>query len=140
MLFEGPEGAVSIAKTLQYLGHTVGSLIGMVLLVLAVSDKHLGDWYGKESIEESRLAPIRDNAQRRAMLILAASVAVGFVWGLSSSSSFPIFHIGFAVVMGFLVIGIVNRPSATTLATCPDTFTHHTTMSSMSSAEHSSKT
>lgn len=140
VLFDGPEGAVSIAKTLQYLGHTVGSLIGMVLLVLVVSDKHLGDWYGNDEIESSRLAPVREGSQKRAMLILAAFVAVGFAWGLWSSSSFPIFHIGFAAVMGFLAIGIVNRPPATTLATCPDTFTHHTTTSSMSSAEHSSKT
>ena len=139
VLFDGPEGAITIAKTLQYLGHTVGSLMGMLLLVLVVSDKHLGDWYGKDAIEESRLAPVREGAQRRAIWMFAASIVIGTLWGLSASP-FPIFHMGFAAVMGFLVIGIVNRPPATTLATCPDISTHHTTTSSMSSAEHSPKT
>jgi len=139
VLFDGPEGAISIAKTLQYLGHTVGSLIGMVLLVLVVSDKHLGEWYGIDQIEASRTAPVREHSQRRAIMILIASIMVGAVWGVSIGW-FPIFHIGFVSVFGFLLIGIVNRPTATTLATCLDTSIPLTTMSSTPSVERSPKT
>ncbi len=138
-LFTGPDGPVSIAKTLQYLGHTVGSLVGMVLFVLVVSDKHLGDWYGNDVIDEARDAPVRAGASERAKWILATSVALGTVWGLQVGW-FPIFHIGFATVLGFLVIGIVNRPTAATLATCPDTSILLTTTSSTRSVERSSKT
>lgn len=137
-LFTGPDGPVSIAKTLQYLGHTVGSLVGMLLFVLVVSDKHLGEWYGKDVIDDARDAPVRTGASERAKWILATSVAIGAVWGLQVGW-FPIFHIGFTTVLGFLVIGIVNRPSAATLATCPDTCIHLTTTSSTRSVERSSK-
>lgn len=138
-LFDGPDGPVSIAKTLQYLGHTVGSLVGMLLFVLVVSDKHLGEWYGDDVIDEARNAPVRAGAQESMRWILATSIAIGMIWGLQVGW-FPIFHIGFVTVLGFLVVGIVNRPPATTLARCLDTCTHHTMTSSMPCAEPSQKT
>ncbi len=138
-VFVGPEGPVSAAKFLQYLGHTVGSLIGIMMLVAVVSSRHLGEWYGKDVIAAARRAPIRDNARRRAAVVIAVFLFMGFVWGVAEGRN-PIFHMGFAAVMGFLAAGIANRPSAATLATCPDTCIHLTTTSSTPFVEHSPRT
>jgi len=121
VLFEGPEGPVTAAKTLQYLGHTVGSLIGVLLFVLVVSRRHLGEWYGEDVIDTARNAPVRDQALRRTMTIVTASVFTGCAWGLWAGSSFPVFHIGIATVLGLLLAGISNRPrtNGAVLATAP---------------------
>ncbi len=109
VLFDGPDGPVTAAKTLQYLGHTVGSLIGMILFVLVVSKKHLGEWYGTDVVDAAKAAPVRPGARRRALLILTGSLWIGAVWGVAFGASVPVFHMGFTLVMGLLLVGIVNR-------------------------------
>lgn len=109
VLFDGPDGPVTAAKTLQYLGHTVGSLIGVVLFVLVVSRKHLGDWYGEQVIEQARNAPVRPGAKRRTLTIVLGSMLTGAVWGLTAGVAIPVFHIGMTTVIGLLVAGRASR-------------------------------
>ncbi len=152
VLFDGPFGPVTGAKFLQYLGHSFGSLIGVMLFVLVVSRRHLGEWYGHDAVAEARRAPVRDHARARAVSILVVGIVAGLVWGLSNEQ-FPIFHLGLTLVISLLVIGVVNRPTpitegqtlsyggggvgAATLATCPDISIPHATTSSMRSDERS---
>lgn len=138
-VFTTANGPVSAAKTLQYFGHTFGSLIGIALLAMVVSSKHLGQWYGEDTIAEARRAPVREGAQQRATRIIAVSLAVGAVWG-QVVGQFPIFSMGLTLVLGFLIVGIVNRPAAATLQACPDTYIHRTTTLSTASVAHSPKT
>ena len=139
VLFEGPFGPVSGAKFLQYVGHTFGSMIGLLLFVLVVSRRHLGEWYGDDAIDDARDAPIAPGARGRAIAILGLALFTGMLWGVENAQ-FPIFHMGFTTVLAFLLIGIVNRSSATTLATCPDISILHVTTSSTPSNERSPKT
>ena len=104
-------GAVSQARLLQYLGHTIGSTVGVLLFVVAVSKRHLGDWYGIDAIVSARSAPLRDGAAQRTFNIVCASVFFGAVWGLAQGNAL-IFTIGFCFVMGLLAAGIANRPQA----------------------------
>ena len=137
ILFELPVlGGMSGARTLQYLGHTVGSLIGVLLFVLVVSRRHLGEWYGEDQIHAARNAPVRPGSRRRLYFIVGLGLAAGMAWG-APDRIIPVFHMGLTLVIALLIAGIVNRP--TTVEPCPDTSTHHTTMSSTLSGEHSPK-
>ena len=112
ILFEVPVlGGMSGARVLQYLGHTVGSLIGVLLFVLVVSKRHLGDWYGEDQIRAARRAPLRPGSRRRLYFIVGLGLASGMAWG-ASTSIFPVFHMGLTFVMALLLAGIVNRPAA----------------------------
>ena len=93
ILFEVPIlGGMSGARILQYLGHTVGSLIGVLLFVLVVSKRHLGDWYGEDQIRDARNAPIRPGSRRRLYFVVGLGLAAGMAWG-APVTVFPVFHI-----------------------------------------------
>ena len=112
ILFEFPVlGGMSGARMLQYLGHTVGSLIGVLLFVLVVSKRHLGEWYGEDQLRAARNAPVRPGSRRRLYFIVGLGLAAGMAWG-SSTSIFPVFHLGLTFVMALLIAGIINRPAA----------------------------
>lgn len=137
ILFEVPVfGGMSGARVLQYLGHTIGSLIGVLLFVLVVSKRHLGDWYGEDQIRAARNAPVRPGSRRRLYFIIGLGLAAGMAWG-APDRIIPVFHMGLAFVIALLIAGIVNRP--TTVEPCPDTFTHRTTTSSTLFVERSPK-
>ena len=108
-LFELPiVGEVTGAKTLQYLGHSFGSLIGVILFVLVVSRRHLGEWYGNDVIDRARHAPVRPGSRRRLYLLVALALIGGAAWGLLEGV-IPIFHMGLTTVMALLVGGAMNR-------------------------------
>lgn len=137
ILFELPiVGGFSGARVLQYLGHTVGSVIGVLLFVFVVSKRHLGEWYGTEQIERARTAPVRAKAKLRLYALGTIGVVSGTAWGLTEGRD-PIFHIGLITVIALLIAGIANR--TTTVEPCLDTSTHPITTSSTSSDEPSSK-
>ena len=130
-------GPVSGAKILQYFGHSFGSLVGVILFVLVVSRRHLGEWYGTDSIVAARRAPVRRGARTRLIIGSAGALIGGFVWGVADGV-IPVFHMGLTFVVALLVIGITNRERrAATLDACPVTFIHLDTTSSTSSVEHS---
>ncbi len=107
-LVDSPFGEVSGARLLQYLGHTVGSLVGMILFVLVVSRRHLGEWYGPDQIHVAQRAPVHPAATRRLGLVLGACLVFSGVWG-DATERVPIFHLGLCVVIGLLFAGTINR-------------------------------
>ncbi len=118
VMFESPLGPVTGARLLQYLGHTVGSLIGIVLFVHVVSRRHLGEWYGSDQIHAARRAPVTPNARRRTLTLVSASQVGAIVAALAQGMN-PIFHMGLGLVLALLAAGAVNQrlaPSRTTLA------------------------
>ena len=137
IVFEAPVlGEMSGAGVLQYLGHTVGSLIGVLLFVMVVSRRHLGEWYGTAEIARARRVPVRRGARTRLYLLVALALVGGAWWG-SSVSTFPVFHMGLTTVIALLIAGMTNR--ATTVEPCLDISTLPITTSSTSSDEHSPK-
>lgn len=109
ILFELPiVGGFSGARVLQYLGHTVGSVIGVLLFVFVVSKRHLGEWYGMEQIARARTAPVRARAALRLNALLLLGVISGLAWGIAEGSD-PIFHVGLITVMALLIAGVANR-------------------------------
>ena len=96
---------ITVAKVLQYLGHTVGSVIGILLFVVVISRHHLGDWYGEDTIEECRNAPTPSNAGKTTAAIVVVGASLGAVWGLQTEVV-PIFHIGLATVLSLSLIHI----------------------------------
>jgi hypothetical protein len=141
VLFEGPMGPVHAAKMLQYIGHTFGSLAGVVLFVLVVSRRHLSDWYGAEEVILARDRAMPNRARSVAVSVVTFSVAVGVIWGWVLGT-LPIFHVGLCVVLAFLVVGIINGRTgdAARFSECLDTCIHHDMRSSTRSAERSLKT
>ena len=129
-------GDMSGARILQYLGHTVGSLIGVLLFVMVVSRRHLGEWYGTEEIARARRAPVRRGARTRLYSLVGIALVGGAWWG-ASVTIFPVFHMGLTTVIALLIAGITNR--ATTVESCPDISTLPITTSSTSSDERSPK-
>ena len=103
---------ITVAKVLQYLGHTVGSLIGILLFVVVVSNRHLGEWYGQDTIERFRNAPTADHAGWITGAIVLAGVTTGLVWGWPSSP-FPIFHMGLGLALSLFIAGAVNGQRTT---------------------------
>ena len=80
IVFDGPFGQMSEARILQYIGHSLGSVVGVILFVIVVSDRHLGEWYGTETIAKARSAPTHLHAGRTTGLIVGAACALGVLW------------------------------------------------------------
>ena len=104
-------GPMTGSGILQYLGHTVGSLIGVLLFVQVVSKRHLGDWYGEDQIRAARNAPVRPGSRLRLVIFVGIGLAVGVTWG-APTSKLPVFHMGLTFVLALLLAGVVNRPMA----------------------------
>ena len=109
-----PLGGVTQAGVLQYIGHSFGSLVGVVLFVIVVSRRHLGEWYGEDVVEAARHAPVRPGASRRTALILVASITVGIIWGFGQGGG-VIFTTGICFVLGLLAAGASNHNNLSTL-------------------------
>ena len=158
-------GGVTGAGVLQYLGHTVGSLVGVILFVLVVSRRHLGEWYGEDEVDRARTAPVGNSARKRLVGLVTIAWIAGAVWGIADGDT-PVFHMGLTTVIALLLAGILNTPrggstrdlspernrigikrgtnpdecrGTSTVGPCLDTCTHRATMSSTSSGEHSPK-
>lgn len=101
-------GDVTAAKTLQYVGHSFGSLVGVILFVLVVSRRHLVDWYGAEVVAAATSHPVRPRSTRRLLGLVSLALVGGALWGVSDGV-IPIFHMGLTTVMALLVAGILNR-------------------------------
>ncbi len=102
-LFEGPTGSITTAQTLQYLGHTVGSLIGIVLFSL-IAARHLPMWYGADQVEAARGAPVWIHGRR----LVAAAVSIAAIGGLIATQMrgvSPFFFPGFTVVIALAASG-----------------------------------
>ena len=100
-------GTFSQARILQYLGHTLGSAVGVLLFVAVVSKRHLGEWYGVDQVVRARNTPIRAHAGTRTLITSAISLGIGLLWGLFQGKA-TVFTMGFCFVIGLLVAGFLN--------------------------------
>ncbi len=94
-LFTAPNGAFTIARIIQYVGHSVGSLIGVYLL-----------W----RLAETRPPPPpMDGPPARAMAAVLATVAVAaaVTVGWMSQSGVSVFVVGASAVMTLLAASVV---------------------------------
>ena len=102
-------GDVSGAEILQYLSHPIGSLIGLALLVVVVSDRHMADWYGSAALARSRSAPIGADSTRITIMVSVSSLGVGIAWGILQQQA-VLFTTGLSFALGLLVAGWLNSP------------------------------
>ena len=70
-----------LATVFQYIGHTLGSLVAVLLLWAIGRRRLLDEWYGPDAVEHARAA-IFDRSQRVAFWSLTAAGALGgLLWG-----------------------------------------------------------
>ncbi len=107
-LFEAIGREFTTARVFQYLGHTVGSLIGAALFMVIASSGHLERWYGAEALAAARARPF----DRPAPLRLLAAVALGQVpallWITFVASEAAIFMVGLCFTLSLLAGGFLN--------------------------------
>jgi hypothetical protein len=73
----------SVAGTLQLLGTTVGSLLGLLLLVEIGRRRLLEQWYGAEAVRTARAADVSRTSTIVFWTVVAAGTLVGIIagWG-----------------------------------------------------------
>ncbi len=108
--FELPNGPFSTARIIQYTGHSLGSLVGILMFVWLASSRRLNHWYGEDTVIAARSAPVASRAPLRTALVLAVSLAIAAGWFAVQRSNI-FFIAGACLVVGLLVAGAVNRPA-----------------------------
>lgn len=121
-------GPVSPAGILQYLGHTVGSLVGMVLLVRIARRGLIEEWYGAERVATARRFTLTPAARRTFWAIVGATVLLGIGWTFVDTHGAPFVLID-ALALGVAVASAVPRcrpaPPLGGAATVGDSATDH---------------
>lgn len=102
-----PTGEHTIAKLLQYLGHSAGSVLAVAMFVW-VARRFLPQWYSAESIAAARARPMAPDAGHRTSIVLAVSVLAGSIWSLQPDIA-PVFSIGAFFTLGLLAAGVANK-------------------------------
>ena len=102
-------GNISGAEIFQYLSHPIGSLVGLALLVVVASDRHMADWYGSAALARARSVPIGVDATRITVMVSVTSLGVGIAWGVLQSQAI-LFTTGLCFALGLLVAGRLNSP------------------------------
>lgn len=116
VLFTLPvRGAMSGARVLQYLGHSLGSLIAIGLFLYIGRSRRLEQWYGEAAVTDARTFTMTATARVRFWIVLAC-VALLVTAGLSAAGgSLPFSAIdGFvfgALAAGALPTGDSSRPT-----------------------------
>jgi Domain of unknown function (DUF4184) len=83
---------VTIANSLQFVGHTIGSLIGLLLLYRIGRQKLIDRWYGKRVVTNDRSFELTTAQRAVFALLVGIGVGVGVYWGWHSTQ-----NIAFAV-------------------------------------------
>lgn len=98
------DSGVSIARTLQYVGHILGT-IGCVLMLAAIGRRRLMEhWYGEVTIAQVRRFRLRRSQRIRFWVIVLAGVPIAPLWRL--------------FVYGSVVTKLFFSVAATTLVAC----------------------
>ncbi len=88
-------GDLSIARTLQYLGHTVGSVVGLLLFLYIGRNRLLEQWYGSEAVLAARrFRP-------------CAAVRLGF-WSVSALTTVAVVFLAAPLADSRLVFSIIT--------------------------------
>lgn len=105
VLFTAPlRGAMTGARTLQYLGHSLGSLIAIGLFLYIGRSRRLEQWYGAAAVADARTFAITPSARLKFWAVLGG-VAALVAAGLSGAGGSPTFSAIDGVVFGALVAG-----------------------------------
>ena len=102
-----PTGVHTIAKLLQYLGHSVGSIVSVAMFAW-VARRFLPQWYSDADIAAARAKPVAPDAGHRTSIVLAVSVLAGSIWSLQPDIA-PVFSIGAFFTIGLLAAGVANK-------------------------------
>ncbi len=87
-LFHAPwDSGVSIARTLQYLGHTVGSVLGVMMLAVIGRRRLMEQWYGLETVVAARRFRLRRPQRVTFWLVSLSGLALGPAMGLFARGS-----------------------------------------------------
>ncbi len=107
--FEAPNGPFTGARLLQYLGHSLGSVVAIGLFLLIVGRDHLDRWYGADQVTAARSAPIHGSSRRIAAMTTLAGVGIGLLWSMAADNRgfITVFASGFGLACGLLVAGII---------------------------------
>jgi hypothetical protein len=111
-----------LASVLQNFGHTIGSLAGLLLLVLIGRRRLLEEWYGVDRVREVRAR--RSSGLRTAMwgfMFLGGIVGCGFGWSgdFVERVQRPAFGIFVGMVVGALCVRQFDPPATLTITDRP---------------------
>ncbi len=112
VLFSVPvSGEVTTARLIQYLGHSVGSLIGIALFLYIGSNRLLERWYGRQAVESARAFRLA----LRSRLIFWGVSAVIFLGSavvlIGAALGRPVFSLFVAGTAGLLTAGCLHSTS-----------------------------
>jgi hypothetical protein len=111
-----------LASALQHIGHTFGSLAGLLLLVLIGRRRLLEEWYGVDRVQEARA--LRPSGLRTAMwgcMALGGVVGLGFGWSGNFVERIhrPALGIFVGMVGGALWVRQLDPPATLTITDRP---------------------
>lgn len=105
VLFTAPlRGAMTGARVLQYLGHSLGSLIAIGLFFYIGSSRRLEQWYGEAAVTDVRTFTMTPTSRVQFWVVLM-SVALLVTAGLSAAGGSLTFSAIDGLVFGTLVAG-----------------------------------
>lgn len=102
-------GAMSGARVLQYLGHSLGSLIAIGLFLYIGRTRRLEQWYGPTAVASARCFTMT-TASRVQFWVVLVGVAALVTAGLSAAGGSSTFSVVDGVVFGALAAGAVPTP------------------------------
>jgi hypothetical protein len=103
-------GEITVARVLQYLGHTGGSLLGIAFLIRIGSGRLVEQWYSREAVAEARSN--EPTLRQRIAFWNLAVVPPILVLGLGPGSKTSVFGALTAAAVAVLLAGVVVRPPA----------------------------
>jgi hypothetical protein len=105
VLFTAPlRGAMTGARVLQYLGHSLGSLIAIGLFFYIGRSRRLEQWYGEAAVMDARTFTMTPTARVQFWVVLV-SVALLVTAGLSAAGGSLTFSAIDGLVFGALAAG-----------------------------------
>jgi hypothetical protein len=97
------------ARVLQYVGHTVGSLVGLVLLVQIGRRRRLEQWYGSAAVAAARRFSLTAGARLGFWAVVALGPPAGFAWASRTDDS-VIFTVIVTTLVAIAFAGLVIQP------------------------------
>lgn len=100
------------ARVWQYIGHSLGSFVGILLFAFIASRGPLERWYGAEVVAEARTRPVRPKALERTVSTICLGQIPGLVWMVLVTNKAGIFVAGLCLAVSLLVAGRLNRAAS----------------------------
>ncbi len=100
-------GVASLTRTMQYLGHSFGSLIGLGLLLYTGHRRLLEAWYSERAVEIARRVRV-SMGQRLVFWSLVILVALLGATVAVLTNRFPLFHMMLGTAVGLVLVGLLR--------------------------------